>query len=107
MFKKLVASALFAGFAAGLIAILLQLAFVQPLLLESELYESGELVHFGEAKPHDHASHSHGNVGADDPQADGIFGIGRDGLSAVFSIFTYVGYAMMMVAGFAMTEMRG
>ena len=104
MFKKLVASALFAGLAAGLIAILLQLAFVQPLLLEAELYESGEMVHFGEAKPHDHGSHDHSHDGAAEGDA---FGLGRNGLSAVFSIFVYVGYALMLVAGFAMTEMRG
>ena len=45
MLSRIVTSALFAGFAAGLIAALLQLAFVQPHLLHAEMFESGELVH--------------------------------------------------------------
>ena len=47
MFQKILTSALFAGFCAGLIAGLLQLVFVQPVLLHAELYEAGKLVHFG------------------------------------------------------------
>lgn len=47
MLSKLLVSALFAGAAAGLIAGLLQLVFVQPVLLHAELYENGTLAHFG------------------------------------------------------------
>ena len=50
MFSRILVSALFAGFLAGLIAALLQLVFVQPVLLHAELYESGALNHFGDAK---------------------------------------------------------
>ena len=39
MFAKIAVSALIAGFGAGLIAALLQFAFVQPLLLHAELFE--------------------------------------------------------------------
>ncbi|MEP3632099.1 MAG: CbtA family protein [Shimia thalassica] len=46
MTKNLVSSAVFAGLIAGLIAALLQFVFVIPLLLEGELYEGGERVHF-------------------------------------------------------------
>ena len=41
MFSRILTSAVFAGAAAGLIAALLQLFFVQPVLLHAELYESG------------------------------------------------------------------
>ncbi|MFP3548422.1 CbtA family protein, partial [Rhizobium sp. SIMBA_035] len=47
MLTRILTSALFAGAAAGLIVALLQLFFVQPVLLHAELYETGALVHFG------------------------------------------------------------
>jgi predicted cobalt transporter CbtA len=49
MFQKIVTSALFAGFCAGLLATLLHLVFLQPVLLHAELYEGGDLTHFGPA----------------------------------------------------------
>ena len=45
MIARYVISALFTGALAGLIAGLLQLIFVQPVLLHAELYEAGTLVH--------------------------------------------------------------
>jgi len=63
MLKRLLVSGLFAGFAAGLIAAALLQLFVTPVLQEAELYETGELVHFGgsggSALEHDHDSHEH------------------------------------------------
>ena len=44
--KHMLSSALFAGFVAGLIFALLQYLFVEPDILLSERYETGELVHF-------------------------------------------------------------
>ena len=85
MFSRLVTSALFAGAATGLIAALLQFMFVQPVLLHAELYESGALQHFG-AEP----------VSAH-PDLPG-FDTMRDGLSIVFTMLTYTGYALVMVA---------
>jgi len=104
MFKKLVVSALFAGFAAGLIAILLQLAFVQPLLLQAERYESGALQHFAVASPHDHVATE---TAPDHGDASPLLGFGRDPLSIAFGIFVFVGYGLMLAAGFALTEARG
>jgi len=124
MFVKLLTSALFAGFAAGLIAVTLQFAFVQPLLLEAELYESGDIEHFSMRIPHDHsaehtgdeaetplmtledadhdhASHDHGRA------PEGGIDFKRDGLTVLFSVFTYAGYALMLVATFAFAETRG
>ncbi len=85
---------MFAGPAAGLIAALLQLAFVQPVLLHAELYESGALVHRGAA-----AVSAHQEVGGFDPM--------RDGLSVLFTMLAYTGYALLMVAAMSAAEARG
>lgn len=95
MFARLLISALFAGAAAGLIAGLLQLLFVQPVLLHAELYESGALVHFGADKAH--TAH---------PVLPGI-DVMRDGLSVVFTMLTYTGYALIMLAVMGIAEDRG
>lgn len=94
MLTRLLVSGLFAGAAAGLIAALLQLSFVQPVLLHAELYESGELFHFGAA-----AVSAHQDLGGFDPV--------RDGLSIVFTMLTYTGYAFLLLVGMALAEMRG
>ena len=95
MFTRLLTSALFAGAAAGLIIALLQLFFVQPVLLHAELYEGGELVHFG----------SDSNVTAT-PELPGFDAV-RDGLSIVFTMLIYSGYAMVLVALMSLAETRG
>lgn len=94
MYTRIFASAIFAGAAAGLIAALLQLAFVQPVLLHAELYESGALMHRGAA-----AVSAHQAVGGFDPL--------RDGLSVLFTMLTYTGYALLMVAAMSAAEARG
>lgn len=95
MFTRLLTSALFAGAAAGLIAALLQLWFVQPVLLHAELYESGELVHFG--------------AGASVSAVQDVSGVDlvRDGLSIVFTMLVYSGYAMILLALMSVAEERG
>ena len=102
MLWKLLVSAVFAGYAAGLLAAALQQLFVIPVLLEAELYESGELVHFGgsqsgTALTHDHDSHDHG---------------GEDGGDRVLwtwfmTSITYVGFALVLTAAIAMAERFG
>lgn len=94
MFTRILTSALFAGAAAGLIASLLQLYFVQPVLLHAELYESGVLVHFG-----GQSVSAHQDVGGFEPL--------RDGLSIVFTIAVYCGYALILVAAMALATQRG
>lgn len=94
MFSRIVVSALFAGAVAGLIAGLLQLIFVQPVLLHAELYEGGDLVHFGAA-----ANSAH-------PELPG-FDVMRDGLSLIFSMAIYTGYALIMVGLFSIAEEYG
>ncbi len=95
MFARILVSALFAGFLAGLIAALLQLVFVQPVLLHAELYESGALNHFGDA------GKSGGEVAV--PGVD----LERDGLSVLFTTLTYTGFAFLLVAAMALAEDRG
>lgn len=95
MFSRILTSAVFAGAAAGLIAALLQLFFVQPVLLHAELYESGTLVHFGA----DRAVAAVQDLGGID--------LMRDGLSILFTMLTYSGYALLLIAGMALAEERG
>jgi len=97
MFTRLLTSAVFAGAAAGLIAALLQLAFVQPVLLHAELYESGELVHFGAVVGEPASAQQ--DTGGIDPL--------RDGLSVLFTVLIYTGYALVIVAAMALAEARG
>lgn len=94
MFTRILTSALFAGFAAGLIAAVLQLVFVQPVLLHAELYETGTKLHFGTE-----GSVSHGPAFA--------FDVIRDGLSILFSALIYTGYSLMLVAAMALADERG
>ncbi len=95
MYTKVFSSALIAGGAAGLLAGLLQLLFVQPVLLHAELYEAGTLVHFGA----DSMASTHQELPA--------LEFGRDGLSILFSMLVYCGYALVLVAAMALSEMRG
>jgi len=95
MFTRILTSALFAGAVAGLLAAMLQLVFVQPVLLHAELYEGGDLVHFGSQSE----VSAHQDVGGIDPV--------RDGLSIVFTMLIYSGYALVMVALMSLAEQRG
>jgi len=94
MVKKLVTSALFAGFAAGLIAAVLQIALLVPLILEAELYETGVLVHFADTTT---------------PMSDVEWEYDwvRNGLTALATVAVYIGYALVLVAGMAFAQMKG
>lgn len=112
----MVTSALFAGFAAGLLAALLHFAFIQKLILLGEQYETGALTHFDNAvQPadggHDHAdpaqhadglAHTHdGHAGAEPTD------LSRNALTVLFSGLVYVAYALILVAGFALADHFG
>ena len=123
MIQRMLASALFAGCAAGLLAALLHFAFIQPLLLQGEQYESGELAHYqgvatGEAGAHshdhaalpealpeaghDHAAHEHSHEDGGE-----VSTLQRNGLTVLFTGTTYIAYALLMVAGFGLAEHFG
>jgi cobalt transporter subunit CbtA len=95
MFARIVTSALFAGFCAGLIAAALQLMFVQPVLLHAELYETGALVHFGAGEP------------TASEVVSGGFDLTRDALSALFTTLVYTGYALILVSVMAVAARQG
>lgn len=114
MFRHLVTSAVFAGFAAGVFAALLQFVFVEPVLIEAELYESGAKVHFA-AMPV--TGQTHDQMGmpapgpaaaetASDPAKPG-FDLARYGQTLIFMALVHVGYGLLMVAGFALAERDG
>lgn len=90
MFQKIAVSALIAGFGAGLMASLMQFAFVQPLLLHAELFE---------ADP---------NTALDLVRvARGPIDLTREGLTVLFSALIYTGYAFMLLAAMVFAEERG
>ena len=110
MTSKLLTSALFAGLVAGLILVLLQLTLVQPLILEGEEYETGAKVHFAgvasepEAAAHDHSTHDHGAV-AEAEEAENL--TSRFALSFFTDFVVFVGWGLILVAGFALAEKYG
>lgn len=120
----MLASALFAGVAAGLLAALLHFAFVQKYILLGEDYETGAAVHFAgvaatepeagadavlaEAEGHDHAAgtahdHSHDATEAGSEASP----LRRNSLTVLFAALVYAGYGLVMVSGFALAEHFG
>lgn len=97
MTRNLVSSALLAGVAAGLIAALLQFAFVIPSLLEGELYETGARVHFAT----DGSTQS--EKGA--PSLGGE--MSRHAMTVGFNIITYAGYGLLLLAAMIFAEEKG
>ena len=85
LFSRIVTAALFGGSIAGFIGGLLQLIFLQPVLLHAELYEGGDLVHFGAE-----AVSAFQDTGGFDPV--------RDSLSVGFSMLFYIGYGLILAA---------
>ena len=104
MFKRILGAGLFAGALAGLLAIALQFVFVQPTLLEAELYESGQAIHFG--APDATAPAPDAGDGQDHEQ--GAAGdLPRYGLSIAFSLLIHVGYGLLLIAAMAYADARG
>ena len=94
MISRIVTSAVFAGAATGLIFALLHFAFIQPVLLHAELYETGQLVHFG------------GPSISATPELP-AFDLMRNGLSVLISMMLYFGYALILVAVMSTAEQSG
>ena len=105
MMMRMLAGGIIAGFAAGLFATVLHFAFVQEIILHAELYESGELVHFGE--PMDHGA----GAGHDDHGGHGEAGEGsaftRNLLTVLFTGLIYAGYGLVLVAGYQVAGLFG
>ena len=88
MFFRILTTALFAGFIAGVISAVMQIIFLQPILLHAELYETGHLTHFG-------------NSGLSGSHLPPVFDFQRNALSLLFSALVYTGYALILTALFA------
>ena len=93
MFLRIFVSGLFAGALGGIIAGVLQWYFVQPVLLHSELYETGMLKHFGNS-----ANSAH-------PKLEYIQPI-RDGLSLIFSMLIYTGYSLLLISAMSLRQLK-
>ncbi len=121
MLTRLIPGALFAGLCAGAIAALLQLTFVVPLIHQGELYETGVLIHFpAAAEAHDQAAMTEDAVEDQDPTAAGSteddvaaeigsipFDLRRSIGTFGNYMISYIGFALLMVAGFAIAERYG
>jgi cobalt transporter subunit CbtA len=97
MIQKVFINAVIAGFAAGLIAATLHLFFIQPLLLEAELYESGALIHGGQNNMNlnpDVHSHEHKHLEV----------LARNSLTVLFLCLIYVSYSLILAACFGISE---
>jgi cobalt transporter subunit CbtA len=96
---RMLTSALLAGAVAGLLAALLHFSLVQNLILQAEGFEAGTALsteaHHDHGGDHDH-SHAHP---ADSAQ--------RNTLTVMFTVLIYCGYALLLVAGFALAESLG
>ncbi len=120
MLKKLLTSALFAGFGAGLLAAALQIFIAVPVILEAELYETGVEVHFaGVATPvmPDHMD-GHGAEAGTNAAAreagDVVAAETPEGIDWPRHIQTFlamemnfIGYAFLMIAGMALAARSG
>jgi cobalt transporter subunit CbtA len=99
MTRRIFASALFAGLAAGAVAFLLHTALVTPVLLEGELYETGALTHFAGAAAEAAAHADHGTpAGIDASRLAGSF---------FMSLVIYTGFALLLTAAFAASARLG
>ena len=114
--RHMLSSALFAGFAAGLLCALLQYLFLEPKILLAERYESRELVHFqgvptaseaadamaksmpGMDMSAEPADHDHGEAES---------GAHREALTVLFAILTYCGYGLVLMGGIQLAEQLG
>ena len=96
MIRKIFVSALIAGAAAGVIAAALQFAFVVPLILEGELYETGARMHFVDGS-------------AESPAGSPPIGfdLARHGLTVAMNLVTWVGFALILTALFALADRAG
>ena len=111
MLKKLITSALTAGFGAGLIMAVLQITLLSPLILEAEEYESGRKFHYAgvvqEVAPDHNDSHSAMAHAAEPAPAPAESWASRSARTALSTTLTALGYAFVLVAGFGLAARSG
>ncbi|PZQ99338.1 MAG: cobalt transporter [Cereibacter sphaeroides] len=121
MLQRMLTSALIAGAAAALLAVVLQFSFVQKYLLLSEQYEAGVMTHFAGVPQGGGMNHGDSTAaGSGDETAAAATdeaapaaaeeersAFTRNGLTVLFLGVVYIGYGMLLVAGFAISERFG
>jgi cobalt transporter subunit CbtA len=103
MTKSLLSGGVIAGAIAGLAVAFLQFFLIQPLIVEAERYETGELVLMGVAQ--DDPSGSSGDTVLSAHDADDEFSVVvRSGLTVLTLVLTWSGFGL--VAGAALATHR-
>lgn len=107
MVTRLFTSALFAGLAAGLIAVLLQFWLVTPVLLEGEDYETGAKTHFAGVLMVDDAEEAPKEDASEvvEEEADSMFA--RHATTFFVNLIVFTGFGLIMVAGFGLASHFG
>jgi cobalt transporter subunit CbtA len=100
MTRQIFASALFAGVAAGALAFLLQYVFINPLIIEGELYETGVRAHFAASLDAPVQSPAGLDV---ETERD----LGRDIQSFGFALITYTAFALVLVGTMMLADRFG
>ena len=106
MTKSLLSGGVIAGAVTGLAVAFLQFFLIQPLIVEAERYETGELVLMGVAQDDRSASNGDPVLPAHDAhEADDEFSVVvRSGLTVLTLVLTWSGFAL--VAGAALATHR-
>ncbi len=100
MARQIFTSAIFAGLGAGVVAFILQFFFINPLLIEGELYESGVRAHFAASLEAPVQSPAGLDVGFERDFT-------RDAQTFGFNLITYTAFALILVAAMALAERFG
>ncbi len=102
MTARLFTTALLAGLLAGLVAVTLQWSLIQGLILEAEAYESGAKVHFATPATPAAGTAPEPPLATHDDSGDSNFA--RFGLAFSNVFLSFVGWGLLLVAGFALAE---
>lgn len=109
VFRRLFFVALLAGLASGLAVTAVHMVTAVPIILEAEVYESSAEAHGHPGVAHENARHdeaamrqaadAHGH----DPEAwEPEDGIERNAYTALANVLTGIGFALMLVAAYAL-----
>ena len=97
MFKNIFVSAVVCGAIAGVLATVMQMLLVTPLLMEAELFETGQSMHFiTDGSPESPIKHV--DIW-EDPY--------RHLMTLCFNLVTFTGFGFILVAAMAFFQKRG
>ena len=97
MFKNIFVSAVVCGAIAGVLATVMQMLLVTPLLMEAELFETGQSIHFiTDGSPESPIKHV--DIW-EDPY--------RHLMTLCFNLVTFTGFGFILVAAMAFFQKRG